>query len=359
MTSSAVTFSDSPGSLPVGSAVQAVRLTDEAVILLDQTALPQSVHYVSVDTVSEMVSAIQTMIVRGAPAIGVAGAYGLVLSARYHQKTLQDDMTAFKGALARDAHHLAMARPTAVNLQWAVDRLLKVIQSFEGPSVLELTQRVTAEANAIFEEDVAMCRAIGRHGAALVPQGARILTHCNAGALATAGYGTALGVVRAAFAKDASIQVYADETRPRLQGARLTTWEMVQEGIPVTLISDNMSAWLMKQGRVDLVIVGADRIAANGDVANKIGTYLLALAAKAHQVPFYVAAPSSTIDASLASGELIPIEERDGQEIGTIHEQAICPEGVQFYNPAFDVTPADLITGIITEHGVFEAPFQF
>lgn len=334
-------------------------LEEDAVLLLDQTALPREVRYTKILTPDEMRHAIQTMIVRGAPAIGVAGAFGLVLSARRHMVEFPQDSESFLKAVLVDADLLESARPTAVNLQWAITRLRHLLENLSNESPQTITQRIEAEAQAIFREDVEMCKAIGRHGAAVVPQGGRILTHCNAGALATAGYGTALGVVRAAFEKDPTIQVYADETRPRLQGARLTTWEMVQEGIPVTLITDNMSAWLMKQGKVDVVIVGADRIAANGDTANKIGTYLLALAAKAHDIPFYVAAPSSTIDPALASGAEIPIEERPDDEIYWIHNEAICPEGVRFYNPAFDVTPANLITGIITEQGIFRAPYCF
>jgi methylthioribose-1-phosphate isomerase len=339
----------------VMSQVKAVSLEEDAVHLLDQTRLPQEVRYIKVKTPEEMVHAIQTMIVRGAPAIGVSGAFGLVLSARQNGHLTLD---AFRQTLLQDADYLITARPTAVNLAWAIDRLKQLIAHSHAESVSALAEAIEAEAKAIFEEDLAMCRAIGKYGASIVPKGAGILTHCNAGALATAGYGTALGVIRSAFENDPTIQVYADETRPRLQGARLTTWEMCQEGIPVTLITDNMSAWVMKQGKIDVVIVGADRIARNGDTANKIGTYLLALAAKAHQIPFYVAAPSSTIDFSIATGAEIPIEERPNEEIAWIHEETICPDGVKFYNPAFDVTPADLITGIITENGITHPPLR-
>ncbi len=348
-----------PVSVEPITAVKTITLRPEGVVMLDQTALPERVQYVTLHTAEEVYEAIRTMIVRGAPAIGVAGAYGLVLAAR---QLLQDrvvELASFKIALFQAADRLESSRPTAVNLQWALDRLRNLIRSSAAHTPEQLAQEIELDAIAIFEEDLAMCKAIGRHGAALVPKSARILTHCNAGALATAGYGTALGVIRAAFEQDPTIHVYADETRPRLQGARLTTWEMVQEGIPVTLITDSMSAWTMKQGKIDLVVVGADRIAANGDTANKIGTYLLALAAKAHNIPFYVAAPSSTIDPAIASGDEIPIEERESEEVSHIHGIAVCPSGVQFYNPAFDVTPAELITGIITEQGVFSPPYRF
>ncbi len=346
-------------SQPTENKVTVIRLDSDGVSLLDQTAIPREVRYAKITTPDEMRHAIQTMVVRGAPAIGVAGAYGLILSARQQLQESPVTSQSMAAALLADADLLESARPTAVNLQWAMDRMRRLIQAKADHSPEEILKAVEAEALRIYDEDVAMCKAIGKHGAALVPKAARILTHCNAGALATAGYGTALGVIREAFAADPSIQVYADETRPRLQGARLTTWEMVQEGIPVTLITDNMSAWVMKQGKVDMVIVGADRIAANGDAANKIGTYLLALAAKAHNIPFYVAAPSSTVDPSIASGEQIPIEERPEDEVYWIHNEAICPEGVRFFNPSFDVTPAELITGIITEKGVFRYPYHF
>lgn len=340
--------------------VQAVALTDDGVTLLDQSVLPGVVRSIVVATVPDMIRAIQDMIVRGAPAIGIAGAYGVVLSARSHIQQGVTDVSTLKQAVLADADRLATARPTAVNLQWAIDRLKQALVSAEVTDTEALLAFITQEATAIYEEDLAMCHAIGKHGAALVPKGAKILTHCNAGALATAGYGTALGVVRAAFEADPTVTVYADETRPRLQGAKLTTWELSQEGIPVTLIADNMSAWLMKQGQVDLVIVGADRIARNGDTANKIGTYLLALAAKAHNIPFYVAAPSSTIDFSLETGAGIPIETRESTELSHVNGDWICPsEGVDFYNPAFDVTPAELITAIITEKGIHRSPFLF
>lgn len=337
-----------------------LRLEADGVLMLDQTALPREVRYAKITTVDDMRHAIQTMIVRGAPAIGIAGAFGMVLSARHHVHRFVEDKQGFLNALWVDADLLAASRPTAVNLQWAIARIRqRILQALPETTPDAMVALIEAEAQAIYDEDLAMCRAIGQHGATLVPKGARILTHCNAGALATAGHGTALGVIRTAFQSDPTLQVIADETRPRLQGARLTTWEMQQEGIPVTLITDNMAGWLMKQGKVDLVIVGADRIAANGDTANKIGTYMLALAAKAHRVPFYVAAPSSTIDPTLPGGEAIPIEERPAEEIFWIHDEAICPEGIAFENPAFDVTPAEYITAIVTELGVNRPPFAF
>jgi len=347
--------------MPTQTHIQAVRLTDSGVVLLDQTRLPDEVGHVTVSSAQAMVVAIQDMIVRGAPAIGIAGAMGVVLSVRYWIQSGVDSASTLFPLVQVDCKALREARPTAVNLQWAVDRMeRRFMASLHNAEALpQLLSALETEAQAILDEDIAMCQAMGRHGASLAPKGARILTHCNAGALATGGYGTALGVIRAAYAQDPSVTVYADETRPRLQGAKLTTWEMVQEGIPVTLITDNMSAWLMKQGRVDMVVVGADRIAANGDTANKIGTYLLALAAKAHNVPFYVVAPYSTIDTSIASGDEIEIEERDPAEVHTVGLQAICTPGVRFWNPGFDVTPANLITAIITETGIHRAPFGF
>ncbi|MBY0402797.1 MAG: S-methyl-5-thioribose-1-phosphate isomerase, partial [Cyanobacteria bacterium] len=271
------------------------------------------------------------------------------------------DFEALKRKFAQDIEILRATRPTAVNLGWALDQLLALIPLAESPSTL--LDQVTAKAQAILAEDLAGNYQMGEFGKTFFPKGARVLTHCNAGALATAGYGTALGVIRSAFAQDPTVTVYADETRPRLQGARLTTWELIQDGIPVTLITDGMSGLLMKSGKVDLVIVGADRIAANGDTANKIGTYNLAIVAKAHGVPFYVAAPTSTFDLALPDGTHIPIEERHGDEIAWTGsqqhpEERLCAQGTQFYNPSFDVTPADYITAIITERGIARPPFQ-
>lgn len=337
-----------PGSL--SSKVQALELNADGVQLLDQTALPNEVNYLTIRTATEMADAIVTMLVRGAPAIGIAGAYGVVLSAReaFASDLCLEDLQ--KTVLA-DIETLSQTRPTAVNLFWALDEMRKTLAQ-PVATAAELLDRLTEKARQIHREDWEACQTMGDFGATLVPKGAGIITHCNAGALATGGYGTALGVIRSAFAKDATIRVYADETRPRLQGARLTTWELIEDGIPVTLVSDNMSGSLMRAGKIDMVVVGADRITANGDTANKIGTYNLALIAHAHGVPFYVAAPLSTIDLSMRSGDEIPIEERDPAEISTINGELICAKGAQFYNPSFDVTPAKYIAGIITEKGI-------
>jgi methylthioribose-1-phosphate isomerase len=319
--------------------------------LIDQTRLPNEYSVVEISRCDDMVLAIKTMIVRGAPAIGVAAAYGVYLGAREIKAT---DRNQFLSQLDVVAKKLAATRPTAVNLFWAIERMMKAARQTVG-NVDLLKQTLLTTAQAINAEDIETCQAIGDHGLRVLPSSPaklRILTHCNAGALATAGYGTALGVVRSAWRDDRLERVYADETRPRLQGAKLTAWECVQEGIPVTVITDSMAAHCMKLGMVDVVVVGADRIAANGDAANKIGTYSLALIAKAHSIPFYVAAPLSTVDFSLSDGGLIPIEERDAEEVYQVGETRLCPVGVEFYNPAFDVTPAALITGIVTELGV-------
>lgn len=340
----------------LSSRVKALELTPEGVNLLDQTALPGKVSYLLIRTATEMAEAIETMLVRGAPAIGISGAYGVVLSARHYTDT-DLSLEAMREGIAADAGMLAKTRPTAVNLFWALAEMETVLHSaISSPS--ELLAKLTEKAVQIHAEDIAACQSMGEHGAKIIPQGAGILTHCNAGALATGGYGTALGVVRSAFAKDATIQVFADETRPRLQGARLTTWELVEDGIPVTLVTDNMSGSLMQAGKVDVVVVGADRITANGDTANKIGTYNLALIAHAHGVPFYVAAPLSTIDMSMPHGQQIPIEERNSEEISTINDELICAPGVSYFNPAFDVTPSKYIAGIITEKGIARPPYE-
>ncbi|NJR65138.1 MAG: S-methyl-5-thioribose-1-phosphate isomerase [Leptolyngbyaceae cyanobacterium CRU_2_3] len=324
---------------------------EDHVRLIDQNHLPTSFEVVEISRSDDMAVAIKTMIVRGAPAIGVAAAYGMYLGAREIETSDRDQFLIRLEAVAKQ---LRATRPTAVNLFWAIERMLKAARQTVGP--VEYLKKILLEtAQTINADDIKTCQAIGDHGLSVMPQEPaqlRLLTHCNAGALATAGYGTALGVVRSAWREGRLERLYADETRPRLQGARLTAWECVQEGIPVTLISDSMSAHCMKQGMIDAVVVGADRIAANGDAANKIGTYALALISKAHQVPFYVAAPLSTIDFDLQDGSLIPIEERDPIEVYQIGNTRICPVGIDFYNPSFDVTPAELITGIITEHGV-------
>lgn len=324
-------------------------LRDHAV-LIDQTRLPEEYDVVQISRCDDMAEAIRTMIVRGAPAIGVAAAYGMYLGAREIQT---DDRDEFFNQLEMVAQKLRQTRPTAVNLFWAIERMLKTAKQTLG-SVEYLQETLLATAQKIQEDDLQTCQAIGDHGLAALPSSPdrlRILTHCNAGALATAGYGTALGVVRSAWRENRLDRVYADETRPRLQGAKLTAWELVQEAIPVTLITDSMAAHCMRQGLIDAIVVGADRIASNGDTANKIGTYSLAIVAQAHNIPFFVAAPLSTVDFNLKDGSEIPIEERDAIEVYQIGETRICPPEVDFYNPAFDVTPADLITAIITERG--------
>jgi len=323
---------------------------DDRVILIDQTLLPEKYTVVPISSATAMAEAIKTMIVRGAPAIGVAAAYGMYLGAR---EITTSDREQFLKELETIATRLRQTRPTAVNLFWAISRMLDTAQNTPG-SVTEIRDILLTTAQAIQADDLKTCQLIGDHGLAalpLSPEKLNILTHCNAGALATAGYGTALGVVRSAWTADRLARVFADETRPRLQGAKLTTWECVQEGIPVTLITDNMAAHCMQRGMIDAVVVGADRIAANGDAANKIGTYSVALVAKAHNIPFFVAAPLSTVDFAIATGAEIPIEERDPQEVSQVGSTVICPSGIDFYNPAFDVTPATLITAIVTEYG--------
>lgn len=329
---------------------------NDCVSLIDQTRLPNEYSFVEIHRCSDMAWAIKTMIVRGAPAIGVAAAYGMYLGAREIQTNNRDE---FLSQLETVADLLRSTRPTAVNLFWAISRMLHTAYETVG-SIEEITQTLLTTAKTINAEDLQTCQAIGDNGLSAlpdIPEKLTILTHCNAGALATAGYGTALGVVRSAWRDGRLARVFADETRPRLQGAKLTAWECVQEGIPVTVITDSMAAHCMKQGLIHAVVVGADRIAANGDTANKIGTYSLALVAKAHNIPFFVAAPMSTVDFELVNGSEIPIEERDPAEIYQVGNTMLTPKGVDFYNPAFDVTPAELITGIITEHGVF-APSQ-
>jgi methylthioribose-1-phosphate isomerase len=327
-----------------------IRYSSDRVLLIDQTRLPEAFNLVEIQTGDEMARAIQTMIVRGAPAIGVAAAYGMYLGAREIETR---DREEFLQSLEEVAQKLRQTRPTAVNLFWAIARQLQVARATPG-SVAQIQVRLLETAQIIQTEDVQTCRAIGDNGLTVLPaqpERLTILTHCNTGALATAGYGTALGVIRSAWRDGRLNRVYADETRPRLQGAKLTAWECVQEGIPVTVITDSMAAHCMKQGLIDAVIVGADRITANGDTANKIGTYSLALVAKAHNVPFFVAAPLSTVDFKLATGAEIPIEERDSTEIYRVGDTQLCPEGAEFYNPAFDVTPAEWIASIITEKG--------
>ena len=333
-----------------------VRFDGSRLILLDQTRLPAEEVEIACASWPEVATAIRTLVVRGAPAIGVAAAFGLVLAA---QQSRAPDGSALLGDLDEALKGLAATRPTAVNLFWALGRMRDAAERHRALPLPALRQRLLGEAQAILDEDLAGNRAMGAHGAALVPEGARILTHCNAGALATAGYGTALGVIRAAHERGKVRLVWVDETRPVMQGSRLTAWEMVQEGIPHRLISDVAAASVMRSGQVDLVVTGADRIAANGDTANKIGTYGLAVLARHHGIPFYVAAPSSTIDPAIASGAAIVIEERDAAEVRGVAGRQTAPAASPVYNPAFDVTPAELIAAIVTERGVFRFPYAF
>ena len=326
------------------------------ILMIDQRKLPGREIYVRCRTGAEVAKAIKTMVIRGAPAIGVAAAMGLALGARRSTAT---GTKQFAIDFQRLADVLAATRPTAVNLFWAIECLKQALAAGvrEGEGVDELRRRLRREADSIHDHDVASCRAIGRHGAAVMPDDARILTHCNAGALATAGYGTALGVVRGTVEAGKRVQVFADETRPFLQGARLTAWELMKDGIATTVITDNMTAAMMAAGHVNVVVVGADRIAANGDAANKIGTYGVAILAHAHGIPFYVAAPWSTIDLQTPTGAEIPIEERAAKEVTHMAGTQITPDGAAVRNPAFDVTPHRYITGIITERGIIQPPF--
>ncbi len=332
------------------SNIRPIQWSGDHVKLIDQTVIPYECKTVDIKTWKEMADAIRDMIVRGAPAIGVSGAFGVALAAREFLDS--KDNEDFIQRLELMGQYLKATRPTAVNLMWAVDKQIDLAKSMAG-SISEIAQGLEENALRMLEEDIEINQKIGEHGAKIVPQGATILTHCNAGALATAGYGTALGVVRSAYAQDPTIQVFADETRPRQQGARLTAWELVNDKIPTTLITDGMCGYFMRRGKIDVVVVGGDRIALNGDTANKIGTYTVALAAKAHNVPFYVAAPYSSIDTSIETGDNIPIEERSHDEVTHINGKTVCPEGVNIINPAFDVTPAEYITGIITETGIY------
>lgn len=332
--------------------VPTVEWKNGVVRLLDQSKLPGSVEFLDCRDYQTVADAIRTLKVRGAPAIGVTAAMGVVLGAK---KIHTSDYATFSQAVLQICDELAATRPTAVNLFWAIERMKGKLVSLRTEPVSSIKQALELESQAILEEDIALCKTMGRHGAELIHDGETVLTHCNAGSLATAGYGTALGVIRAAWEQGKKINVIADETRPVLQGARLTAWELMQDQIPVTLITDNMAGSLMRQGRIHLCVVGADRIAANGDVANKIGTYSVAVLARAHYIPFYVAAPYSTIDLNTQSGDEIPIEQRNPSEVITIHgSHPVAPKDVPVYNPAFDVTPAELITGIITERGVFK-----
>jgi methylthioribose-1-phosphate isomerase len=333
--------------------IQPIVFRDNTLRLLDQRLLPAQEVWLELHDPQQVIDAIRDLVVRGAPAIGVTAAYGLVLGA----EQLSESRPQFDAEFAQLCERMVVARPTAVNLAWAVARMRAKVGALGDAPVAVLRSALRAEAEAMEMADVAANRALGHHGAALLGEQATVLTHCNAGALATAGYGTALGVVRAAVELGKSIAVLADETRPYLQGARLTAWEMQRDSIPCTVITDNMSGHMMQQGRVDVVVVGADRIAANGDVANKIGTYMLAVLAREHGIPFYVAAPTSTIDLALPTGTEIPIEERDGDEVLVIGGQRVAPAGVPAAYPAFDITPARLVDAIVTEVGVARAPY--
>jgi len=327
--------------------VETLEWTQAGVVMIDQTRLPRETVFVTCKDYREVAQAIKDMIIRGAPAIGVAAAMGIALGA------LKEDLSKFDEI----CETIRKTRPTAVNLFWAIERMRGLYASLGGQSPDAIRARLVEEAQAIKEEDIACCRSIGKHGADLVPDGKIVLTHCNAGALATAGYGTALGVIRAAKEQGKKIAVYADETRPFLQGSRLTAWELQQDGIDVTIITDNMAGHFLKSGNIGCVVVGADRIAANGDVANKIGTYSVAVLAKENNVPFYVAAPISTLDLSIPDGDHIPIEERSSREVTEIQGVHIAPEGLAARHPGFDVTPNRYVHAIITERGVARNPY--
>lgn len=335
--------------------METMRWTGNGLELIDQTKLPLTLEYVQCPDYLAVANAIKTMQVRGAPAIGAAAAYGYALGALQHCNAEKGE---FLAAMEQVYKVLASTRPTAVNLFWALERMKKKLLAVADLPNEDIVGALLGEAHEILAEDLAMNKRMGQYGSQLVPQGARILTHCNAGALATAGYGTALGVIRAAQEAGKQVQVYADETRPLLQGARLTAWELMQDKIPVTLITDNMAGYLMRRGMVDLVIVGADRITANGDVANKIGTYGVAVLAKENKIPFYVAAPVSTIDMNLPTGDDIPIEERHHEEVTHVFGRQTAPKGVKVFNPAFDVTPNHLINAIITDRGIIKTPYN-
>ncbi len=330
--------------------------TPEGVRFLDQTKLPLEESYVLATTYEEVADVIVTMVVRGAPAIGVSAAFGVALGAEgTRARTVEEFAPEFERICAR----LAATRPTAVNLFWAIDRMKGVFKALlaSGATLVQIQEKIVAEALTMYEEDIAACKAMGAYGAELMPGEGGELTHCNAGALASCGYGMALGVIRSAVERGKKIMVYADETRPFLQGSRLTAWELMADHIPTTVICDNMAASLMRQGKIQAVVVGADRIAANGDTANKIGTYNVAILAREHGIPFYVAAPWSTIDLATATGDQIPIEERPAKEVTHYAGKQVTPDGVGISNPAFDVTPAKYIAAIVTERGVLRAPY--
>jgi len=336
------------------ASINTIEFKDDKLYLIDQRKLPGELSIFKCKSHKDVEFAIKDMVVRGAPAIGIAGAYGLVLAAGEFMDLSKEE---FLEQMKESADIIGNSRPTAVNLMWAVKRMEGIIERNKGKSNQEIYKALLAEANAMEKEDLETNKAIARYGNKIIPENATILTHCNTGALATVGYGTALGVIREAHYSGKDIRVFADETRPRLQGAKLTAWELVQEGIPATLIPDSVAPVLIRDGKIDLIIVGADRIASNGDTANKIGTYMLSQMAKDFNVPFYIAAPVSTIDFDIERGEQIVIEERDTKEITHINGFRIAPEGIKVYNPAFDVTPNHNITGIITEKGIIRPPY--
>jgi methylthioribose-1-phosphate isomerase len=335
--------------------IQTLEWTDKGVRFIDQTKLPMEETYVNCTTYDQVADVIRDMVVRGAPAIGVAAAMGIALG-------MQNSKAENTGDLKRDFDRICdvigKTRPTAVNLFWAIRRMQEKFETLRVRPIPQIKQSLIEEAKRMHAEDIAANRAMGLHGATLMPATGGVLTHCNAGALATCGYGTALGVIRAAFEQGKKIQVYADETRPFLQGSRLTAWELMKDGIPTTVISDNMSGAMMRQGKIQAIVVGADRIAANGDVANKIGTYTVAVLAKEHGIPFYVAAPISTVDLETPDGSKIPIEQRNPREVTHIAGKQMVPDGVSIENPAFDVTPAKYVTAIVTERGIARAPYE-
>ncbi|MFY9744547.1 MAG: S-methyl-5-thioribose-1-phosphate isomerase [Candidatus Sulfotelmatobacter sp.] len=335
--------------------IQTLEWTNDGVRFIDQTKLPTEEIYVTCETYERVADAIQTMIVRGAPAIGVAAAMGIALGVR---DSKAENPAELKQDLDRICDVIGETRPTAVNLFWAIRRMKEKFERLRVRPLEQIKYELVEEAKRMHAEDIAANKAMGHHGATLMPNEGGVLTHCNAGALATAGYGTALGVIRAAIEKGKKIHVYADETRPFLQGARLTAWELMKDGIPTTVISDNMAGAIMRQGKIGAIVVGADRIAANGDVANKIGTYTVAVLAKENGIPFYVAAPISTVDLACPDGSAIPIEQRNAREVTHIAGKQMVPNGVSIENPAFDVTPANYVSAIVTERGIARAPYE-
>jgi len=335
--------------------IQTLEWTKSGVVFIDQTKLPTEEVYVTCTTHQQVADAIRNMIVRGAPAIGVAAAMGIALGVK---NSRAQNIADLKKEFGQICENIRQTRPTAVNLFWAIRRMTEKFESLRTRTIPQIRQALIEEAQRMHAEDIAANQAMGRHGATLMPSSGGVLTHCNAGALATAGYGTALGVIRAAVEQGKKIHVYADETRPFLQGSRLTAWELMKDGIPTTVISDNMAGVMMQQGKIGAIVVGADRIAANGDVANKVGTYTVAVLAKENGIPFYVAAPLSTVDLEAADGSRIPIEQRNKREVTHIGGKQMTPDGVGIENPAFDVTPAKYVTAIITERGIARAPYQ-